>query len=509
MKTAVIYARYSSASQTEQSIEGQLRVCNKYAETNGLTVVQTYIDRATTGTNDNRAAFQQMLSDSERNSLWEVVLVYAIDRFGRNSVEVAINKQRLKNNGKVLISATQRTSDNLDGTKNLDGILLENVYIGYAEYYSAELSQKIRRGNNESRRKGNLTGGKIPYGYKNVNKKAVIVPEEADIVRYIYERYSIGVYVKDIIAELNGKGLLHKGKPFVANTVYGILGNERYSGIYRHNGEVFDNIYPQIVPKETFDKVRAKVNANKFGKRSEHITYLLKDKIKCGYCSRSVIGDNGTAHNGERKYYYTCQGRKKKLTDCRKQSIRKDILEKIVLECVIEQIQKANSLDFIVSGLMREQERQSQTNIVLNLLLKERRTTENAIKNIMTAIENGGTTNTVMNRLRELETRQSELERQILIEKSKTAVQLTEKQVREFYSQALALEPKLLINYLVKQVTLYDDKIEIQFNAPINISPDDESRRGFSLCSKTVKLSYKVPFRADLAKYEFEVEIYL
>ena len=95
-----------------------------------ITEADTYIDRATTGTNDNRAAFQQMLKDSE-NAAWEVVLVYAIDRFGRNSVEVALNKQRLKTNGKVLISATQRTSDNLDGTKNLDGILLENVYIGY------------------------------------------------------------------------------------------------------------------------------------------------------------------------------------------------------------------------------------------------------------------------------------------------------------------------------------------------------------------------------------------
>ena len=92
-----------------------------------------------------------------------------------------------------------------------------------------------------------------------------------------------------------------------------MLGNERYSGIYRHNGEVFDNIYPQIVPQETFDKVQKKVvNANKFGKRSEHITYLLKDKIKCGYCGKSIIGDNGTAHNGERKYYYTCQGHKRK-----------------------------------------------------------------------------------------------------------------------------------------------------------------------------------------------------
>ena len=132
----------------------------------------------------------------------------------------------------------------------------------------------------------------------------------------------------------------------------------------------------------------------------------------------------------------------------------------------------------------------------MNLLLKEQRQTQNAIQNIMTAIENGGTSNTIMKRLRELEIRQEELERQILIEKSKTTVQLTEKQIRAFYEQALSLEPKLLINYLVKQITLYDDKIEIQFNAPINISPDDESRRGFSLCSKIVKLSYKVPFRA-------------
>ena len=112
MKSAIIYARYSSASQTEQSIEGQLHVCTQYAKANDLIVVDTYIDRATTGTNDNRAAFQQMLKDSE-NAAWEVVLVYAIDRFGRNSVEVALNKQRLKTNGKVLISATQRTSDNL------------------------------------------------------------------------------------------------------------------------------------------------------------------------------------------------------------------------------------------------------------------------------------------------------------------------------------------------------------------------------------------------------------
>lgn len=74
MRTAVIYARYSSDAQSEQSIEGQVRVCKQYAEKNDLLIVDQYIDRALTGTNDNRAAFQQMLKDS-KNRQWSVVIV--------------------------------------------------------------------------------------------------------------------------------------------------------------------------------------------------------------------------------------------------------------------------------------------------------------------------------------------------------------------------------------------------------------------------------------------------
>ena len=131
MKYAVIYARYSCERQTEQSIEGQPRVCNGFVEKNDLRIVDTYIDRAMTGTNDHRPEFQRMLSDSDKPQIWDIVLVYALDRFGRNSIEVAVNKQRLKKNNKILISATQRTSMNIDGSQNLDGIILENVMIGY------------------------------------------------------------------------------------------------------------------------------------------------------------------------------------------------------------------------------------------------------------------------------------------------------------------------------------------------------------------------------------------
>lgn len=101
---------------------------------------------------------------------------------------------------------------------------------------------------NETRQKGNFTGGFLIYGYKIENKKVVIDEETAEVVRYIFEQYSLGVYVKDIIANLTARGILNRGKPFARNTVYNILKNEKYSGIYRHGDEVFENMYPQIVP---------------------------------------------------------------------------------------------------------------------------------------------------------------------------------------------------------------------------------------------------------------------
>ena len=156
MKTAVIYARYSSDNQTEQSIEGQLRVCQEYAKNNDILLLDTYIDRAMTGTNDNRADFQRMLKDSAKNH-WDYVLVYKIDRFSRNKYETAIHKKTLRDNGTRLLSATEYIPD------SPEGIILESMLEGYAEYYSAELSQKIRRGMNESRQKGNYTGGYVLY----------------------------------------------------------------------------------------------------------------------------------------------------------------------------------------------------------------------------------------------------------------------------------------------------------------------------------------------------------
>lgn len=124
MKTAVIYARYSSDRQTEQSIEGQVRVCNDYAERNDILIVNQYVDRATTGTNDNRDAFQQMMKDSDKKA-WDYVLVYKLDRFSRNKFEMAMHRKHLKDNGIKILSAMENIPD------SPEGILLESLLEGY------------------------------------------------------------------------------------------------------------------------------------------------------------------------------------------------------------------------------------------------------------------------------------------------------------------------------------------------------------------------------------------
>lgn len=124
MKTAVIYARYSSERQTEQSIEGQVRVCNEYAERNNILILDTYIDRAMTGTNDNRTDFQRMLKDSAKQA-WDYVLVYKLDRFSRNKYEMAMHKKTLRDNGVKIVSAMENIPD------TPEGIILESLLEGF------------------------------------------------------------------------------------------------------------------------------------------------------------------------------------------------------------------------------------------------------------------------------------------------------------------------------------------------------------------------------------------
>ena len=369
-----------------------------------------------------------------------------------------------------------------------------------AQYYSEELSQKVRRGMNETRLKGNYTGGFLIYGYKVENHKILIDEEKAEVVRFIYDQYAQGVYLKDIIAHLTAQGIFNRGKKFARNTVYNILKNEKYSGIYRHNDEVFDNIYPQIVPTEIYEIVRKKIETNKYGKRSVEVVYLLRNKLKCGYCGSPISAECGTAKNGEKIRYYKCLGRKHQ-NGCKKSQVRKEILEKYVLDNVIEQLSKPEIQNYIADRLIAIQERKIKENSALNALTKEMRQTENSINNIMEAIEQGGTSAMAMKRLRELESKLEDLQKQITIEKAKSAFRLSKADIIRFYKAGLEKEPIKLINHLIKKILLYDDKMIIFYNTPKTIDLDES--QGFSFYVRNIKMPYVIQNKKNYGTQDF------
>ena len=424
MKTAVIYARYSCDKQTEQSIEGQLRVCQDYAKSHDILILDTYIDQAISGTTDNRANFQRMIKDSARKE-WNYVLVYKLDRFSRDKYATAIHKKTLRDNGVKVLSAMENIPD------TPEGIILESLLEGMNQYYSAELSQKVKRGMRETRLKGYFQGGNVLYGYKLDGRKLVIDEIHSEVVKRIFEEFSKGICVREIIARLTTQGIYRNGKPLAMNTVYNILRCERYTGIYRKGEEIIDNMYPAIIDREMFDSVQAILKTYQHGKNSIEVTYLLRNKLKCGYCGQSIVGECGTAKNGNE-------------------------------------------------------------NRLLNDYIKEQKDNERAINNIVANMERGIVAKATSNRLCELETRQEELERLILIEQSKQTVKITETQIRTFYEQALKYEPQMLINYIVIEIIMYDDRIDIIYNSPIIESPDDENRQGFVFNMKSVRLDKRL-----------------
>jgi len=471
MKTAVIYARYSSERQTEQSIEGQIRECTEFAKYNDITIVDTYIDRATTGTNDNRSAFQQLLKDCTKQA-WDIVLVYKLDRFSRNKYEMAIHRKTLRDNGIKLISAKENIPD------SPEGIILESLLEGMAEYYSAELSQKVKRGMRESRIKGQFTGGYLLYGYKVENKKVVIDEDKAEVVRRIFKEYASNVFIKDIVAGLTNDGILNRGKAFAKNTIHHMLKNEKYAGIVRYGDEIFTDIYPSIIPEKLFYYVQKKIQENRYGTHKPDIVYLLKNKVRCGYCGKQIQSDSGTSKNGDIKRYYKCRSRKTSKS-CKKENIRKEIFENIVVDTTIKVLDNPENLNLLADKIITAQKSRIEDTTILNILKDEQNSTQKAIDNLLSAIEQGVVTPTTKSRLEELELKLDSIKEKLLSEQSKNKTSLTKTDILKFIKKGLKKEPRLLIQQLINRIILYDDKVEIYYNYIDAKRPDETSHQAF------------------------------
>ncbi|SCH87582.1 Resolvase%2C N terminal domain [uncultured Faecalibacterium sp.] len=460
--TAVIYARYSSDNQREESIEGQIRECTAYAEKNGITVVKHYIDRALSAKTDNRPDFQQMIKDSEKR-LFDIVLVWKLDRFARNRYDSAHYEYQLERNHVKLVSATEPISD------SPAGIMVKSMLTGMAEYYSAELSEKVVRGMTENVLKGKYNGGTIPIGFKVDEEKFFqIDPLKAPFVVEAFQRYNDGATMKELMNWLNDSGVTtNRNQKFTYNSVQTLLTNKRYIGENHFKDIVMPDSIPAIVDKDLFEEVQQKIKKNSRApaRHKAEDDYLLTTKLFCGMCGAMMFGECGTGRNKVVHHYYKCATAKRFKT-CKKKTVRKEWLEDLVIAETMKLIQDDAVIDAIVAEVMELQE---QENTTLPLLEKQMREVENGIENMLNAIQAGVLTNSTKLRLEKLEAQQKELEVRIAEEKI-ARPRLSENQVRFWLIRFRKLDPNVkshretLINTFMNAVYLYDEKVLITFN---------------------------------------------
>ncbi|MCC8156699.1 MAG: recombinase family protein [Oscillospiraceae bacterium] len=460
---AVIYARYSSDNQREESIEGQIRECTAFAEKNDITILRHYIDRAFSAKTDNRPEFQNMIKDSGKR-LFDIVLVWKLDRFARNRYDSARYKATLKKNGVKVVSATEVISD------GAEGIILESVLEGYAEYYSADLSEKVIRGMTDNALKCKYNGGTLPIGYTIDSEQFFqIDPLTAPFVLEAFQRYDEGATLKEIRDWLNDHGVRNTmGRPMNYNSVQHLLHNRRYIGEYTYRDIVVPDGIPAIVPQDLFDRVQEKLAKNKKApaRHKAEDDYLLTTKLFCGYCGAYLCGESGTSRTGVVHHYYKCVSVKKKRAKCHKKSVRKEWLEDLVVRETMKMVMDDGAIEAIVSMLMELQDRE---NVNLPLYEQQLRETERSIQNLLNAIQQGILTKSTKERLEELEAAKEELETRIDCErlaKPKISAEFMTFWLHRFRELDVRQKShrKMLIDTFINAIFLYDDKVVITFN---------------------------------------------
>ena len=466
MKTAVIYARYSSDSQTEQSIEGQLRVCQQYAKNNDILIVDTYIDRAMTGTNDLRPDFQRMIKDSSKKQ-WDYVIVYKLDRFSRNKYETTIHKHTLSNNGVKVLSAMENIPD------TPEGIILESLLEGMNQYYSAELSQKVNRGLKESYIKGQFTGGVQIYGYEVKDKKNYIHPVEGEIVKEIFDKYSKGVTAVLIAEDLKKRGIrTNSGKFITDKQIYKMIANTKYNGKVQHGDTVYTNIYPAIVDDDIWQRVQKIRNANKHapGRKKEIYDFILSGKLICGDCKTMMVGESGTSSTGDKYYYYNCLSRRRKKSNCKFKAIHKQLLEDDIMAITWKLLCDSETITELAKQILKRHENATKQNINIKALTNKRDGLLKASNNLISAIEQGIITEQTKIRLKELEAQISQLDFDIEQEKQRTYSFLTQEKIEDYLKGVICGDiddigtRKKIVNQFIREIVVYEDKVVITYN---------------------------------------------
>lgn len=467
---AVIYVRYSSHSQRDVSIEQQIRACRRFAERQDIEILDVYEDRALTGTSDKRPGFQKMIRDAAHGE-WDYVIVYTLDRFARDRYDSAVYKRQLKNHGVKVLSAMENISD--DPT----GVLMESLLEGLAEYYSKELSQKIRRGMEDNARKC-LVNGSLPLGYiRGTDGRYAICEEEAEIVREAFRRVAAGEKFLQIFEDFNSRGLLtKKGKAWNKSSFNKMLTNERYIGIYIYGDVRIPGGIPAIVTQEQFDavanrlgnKANARISAAPQRRRQENGTYLLTGKLFCGHCKSPMVGVSGHSKAGSPYYYYVCKG-KRGGSGCAKANVRRESIEQHIATALRDTMLTDDAIRDLADAAVRYQA-QSPAVAEADALRHRLAQIKSSTDNLISAMEAGIFTAATRDRLLELESEQRKVSAQLSSLQADLEHQLTREEIiatLELFQDGdvsdKSYQESLIDTFLVAAY-VYDDTLRIVFH---------------------------------------------
>jgi site-specific DNA recombinase len=463
---AVIYARYSSDMQTEDSISAQLRACSVFADSHNYIVVGEYFDRATSGKTDRRPEFQRMIADSKKD-MFDIVLVHKYDRFARDRYDHAIYGKLLKDKGIALVAVAEYFGE------GKESILMEGILQSLSEYYLANLSAEVKKGLQEIAIKGLFTGGVAPFGYDIAEQKYVINPVEAAFVHKMYTACANGTGYTEIVEELDKAGIKGKrGKPIKYTQIYEILRNEKYTGVYiycinehkdrnkRRSKEgafrIEDGI-PQIIDKDLWERVQKVLQSNKnLGKKAKR-EYLLSGLVVCGECG-SKLHAQTTLKKGHEYSWFRCP-------NC-KSSIKEKEANNIVFEyikMVLSPESKKALADALTEYDLQMNRFEANTDAAINRQITEKQTQmDNLICNMSKGILSDDLLSHIDKSINELKVQIELLQK----ERSKPK-KLDENLIisyLDFIADVTLHNPetqRMIINHLIKSVTITKTSVDV------------------------------------------------
>lgn len=496
MTTAYAYARYSSTGQREESITAQLDAMQDYCKRQGINLSRTFVDEAESARFDDRPSFQNMFSTIRINPP-DFVLVHKLDRFSRDRYDAAVYRRKLKDHGVRLVSVLEPMDD------SPESVILESVLEGMAEYYSKNLAREVMKGMRQTAQSGLWCGGKPPLGYVvDSAQKLAIEPSGAAVVRRIYELFLQGYGYKSIAIKLNEEGYkTAQGGPWYKSSINTILNNERYTGLYIYNQRAsasadgsrnghkhkpveeqirIENAFPAIIDRETWNQVKAKMDARKRGpqpRRSEKGQYLLTGLLYCGECGGSIVG---SGYRSPGQYFYACTKRSTKA--CSNPTVSKNWIEDHVLRELKEKVFSDAAINTMVPLILNEiQKRTAGGSDELTAVTKKITEAQTKINRLLDMIEDGSTDPDLKDRLAARRAEINNLRQRENQIKQRAEQHFTEAMVirflEDFRSNLESEDPGLkrkTLETFVQRIEVFSTWVEIKFK----IEPVDKVGAG-------------------------------